>query len=126
MPAVHDDEVELAKAILTGVRRRPRQSFGDYYGPEGGSCALGAAYEGIHLLPRHVEGFHPRVWRLFDILENVSRSCPEGCRKHIPLAALIVHLNDDHHWTRERIAAWVQGAVADAPAAEEPPPAPGA
>jgi hypothetical protein len=22
-------------------------------------------------------------------------------------AALIVHLNDAHHWTRERIAAWV-------------------
>ena len=25
----------------------------------------------------------------------------------MPLGALIVHLNDAHHWTRERIAAWV-------------------
>jgi hypothetical protein len=25
----------------------------------------------------------------------------------VPLGALIVHLNDAHHWTRERIAAWV-------------------
>jgi len=25
----------------------------------------------------------------------------------LPLGALIVHLNDAHHWTRERIAAWV-------------------
>jgi hypothetical protein len=23
------------------------------------------------------------------------------------IGALIVHLNDAHHWTRERIAAWV-------------------
>jgi hypothetical protein len=27
---------------------------------------------------------------------------------------MILHLNDDHHWSRERIAAWV---------APEPPPA---
>lgn len=123
MPALHDDEVELANAIMAGVHRRPLQSFGDYYGPEGGSCALGAAYEGIILLPRHVERFHPKVWRLFHILEDVSRSCPEGCKKHIPIGALIVHLNDDHHWSRERIAEWVRGEVADGrttPRAAEP------
>jgi hypothetical protein len=122
MPTVHDDEVELAEAILTGVLRRPRQSFGAYFGPEGGSCALGAAYEGIHLLPRDVRGFRPRVWRLFDILENVSRVCPEGCRKRIPLAPMIVHLNDDHQWSRERIAQWVRhevGGVASAPEARK-------
>jgi hypothetical protein len=28
-------------------------------------------------------------------------------KKKLPLGALIVHLNDAHHWTRERIAAWV-------------------
>ena len=121
MPALHDDEIELANAILAGAHRRPLQSFGDYYGPEGGSCALGAAYEGIFLLPRHVERFHPKVWRVFDILENVSRSCPEGCKKHIPVGALIVHLNDDHHWTRERIAEWVRGEVADRRAADPKP-----
>ncbi|HSL23803.1 MAG TPA: hypothetical protein VK886_19880 [Vicinamibacterales bacterium] len=122
MPAVHDDEVELAKAILTGANRRPLQSFGEYFGPEGGSCALGAAYEGILLLPRHVEHFRPKVWRLFSILEDVSRSCPEGCRKHIPIGALIVHLNDDHHWSRERIAAWLQGEVTE-PKPDAAPPA---
>ena len=35
------------------------------------------------------------------------RSCPECSKKKLPLGALIVHLNDAHHWTRERIAAWV-------------------
>src|SRR2546427_2190697 len=32
---------------------------------------------------------------------------PECGKKKLPLGALIVHLNDAHHWTRERIAAWV-------------------
>jgi hypothetical protein len=32
---------------------------------------------------------------------------PECSKKKLPLGALIVHLNDAHHWTRERIAAWV-------------------
>jgi hypothetical protein len=32
---------------------------------------------------------------------------PECSKKKLPLGALIVHVNDAHHWTRERIAAWV-------------------
>ena len=127
-PAVHDDEAELAEAILTGAKRRPLQSFDAYYGDEGGSCALGAAYEGIYHLPNHVEGRRPRrMDRFFHCLENVSRWCPVGCRKHIPTGAMIVHLNDDHRWTREQIAAWVRGeepppAAASRDAAEEDPP----
>ena len=45
--------------------------------------------------------------RLFECLEGVVRTCPECSKKKLPLGALIVHLNDAHHWTRERIAAWV-------------------
>lgn len=108
MAAVQDEAAELAQAIMTGVSRRPVQSFGEYFGEDGGSDALGAAYEGIFLLPRDVRGFHPRVWRLFDLLENTARRCPAGCPKHLPIAALMVHLNDDHTWSRERIADWVR------------------
>jgi hypothetical protein len=35
------------------------------------------------------------------------RTCRECSKKKLALGALIVHLNDAHHWTRERIAAWV-------------------
>ena len=45
--------------------------------------------------------------RLFDCLEYTLRSCPLGCKKRLALGAMILHLNDDHHWTREAIAAWV-------------------
>ena len=37
----------------------------------------------------------------------MKRTCPECSKKKLPLGALIVHVNDAHHWTRERIAAWV-------------------
>lgn len=103
------DEAELAEAILIGTHRRPVQAFGTYFG-KGSSCALGAAYEGVYLLPRDSTDVMPRrLDRFFHCLENVSRRCPAGCRKQIPVAAMIVHLNDDHRWSRERVARWLRG-----------------
>ena len=116
-PTKHD-EIELAEAILTGIKRRPTQSFGSYFGPNGGSCALGAAYEGVYLLPNDAHEAMPRrLDRFFDCLENVSRRCPAGCKKQIPIGAMIVHLNDDHEWTREQVAGWLRG---DPVATEKP------
>jgi hypothetical protein len=113
MVAVDSDEAELARAILAGASRRKLQSFGTYYGPEGGSDALGAAYEGIYRLPENMAGERPkRLDRFFHCLENTSKRCPAGCKKHIQTAAMIVHLNDDHRWTREQIAEWLSEIVA--------------
>ena len=105
---VRHDETELAAAILHGVVGRPEQAFGSYFEGRRASCALGAAYEGMYLLPREAGGVRPvHLERLFDCLEYTLRNCPEGCKKRLTLAAMILHLNDDHHWTRERIAEWV-------------------
>jgi hypothetical protein len=118
VPPVRRDEGELAEAIRFGARRRSEQAFGEYYQGRHASCALGAAYEGIYRLPEEVGHLHPkRLERLFDCLESTIRACPEGCRKRLMLAAIIIHLNDDHHWDRERIASWVAG-----PAESEPKP----
>jgi hypothetical protein len=105
-----EDQLELAAAIAAGAERRPTQAFGEYYSEEGGSCALGAAYEGAYALPPdpHEAHIRPRLHRLFDCLENVRRRCPEGCKKRLPLNAIILHLNDDHHWTREQIVDWLK------------------
>ncbi len=45
----------------------------------------------------------------FDCLEGSVRKCPggDGCKKTLSLAAILVHLNDDHQWSREQIAAWL-------------------
>ena len=40
-------------------------------------------------------------------LDEVTKRCPAGCLKRLPLAAMIVHLNDDHRLTREQIAEWL-------------------
>lgn len=113
MPA-RDPAIEraLAEAIRSGADRRPEQAFGDYFYGRHASCALGAAYEGMYRLPDDMEGRRPTkdLEEYFDCLEGTVRPCPEhGCKKVITLAALIVHLNDDHRWSREAIAAWVAG-----------------
>jgi hypothetical protein len=108
---VRHDEAELAEAILSGALRRPEQAFGDYFEGRRASCALGAAYEGIYRLPREATGIRVHhLERLFDCLESTLRNCPEGCKKRLILGAMILHLNDDHRWTREQIAAWVAPA----------------
>jgi hypothetical protein len=119
---IRHDEQELAQAILDGAHARPDQAFGEYFEGRRASCALGAAYEGMYHLPLEATGIRPKhLERLFDCLENTLRSCPEGCKKRLALGAMILHLNDDHHWTREAIAKWV--APPDSPPAEAPPPA---
>ena len=121
---VRHDENELAAAIRFGAKRRPDQAFGEYYHGARASCALGAAYEGIYRLPEEVGQVRPkRLDRLFDCLEGTIRRCPEGCKKSLILAAMIIHLNDDHQWDRERIAVWVAGAVGPAPQPDATTPA---
>jgi hypothetical protein len=107
---VHDlreDERELAGAILEGSKRRTDQAFGDYYRAAATAPARSARpTRASTVCPDTADGVRPqRLDRLFECLEGVVRTCPECSKKKLPLGAL--HLNDAHHWTRERIAAWV-------------------
>ena len=106
------DQIELADAIAEGAQAPAKRRRSASTSPtQGGSCALGAAYEGAYALPRDPHEAHsirPRLDRLFDCLENVRRRCPEGCNKRLPLNSIILHLNDDHHWTREQIVDWLK------------------
>ncbi|MFP5380050.1 MAG: hypothetical protein ACLGHP_09945 [Vicinamibacteria bacterium] len=50
------------------------------------------------------------------------RKCPaDGCNKTLVLAALIVHLNDHHRWSREQIATWLEDEKANGRVAAPPP-----
>jgi hypothetical protein len=109
----HHGEKELAQFIRAGAKRRPDQAFGDYYRGRSASCALGAAYEGMYRLPDQAGGVRPTKdleW-FFDCLEGSVRRCPggDGCKKTLSLASILVHLNDDHKWSREQIATWLDG-----------------
>jgi len=57
------DQIALADAIAEGARRRPMQAFGEYFSDTGGSCALGAAYEGAYALPEEAHEVRPRLDR---------------------------------------------------------------
>jgi hypothetical protein len=122
------DEKELAAFIRAGAARRAEQAFGDYFKGKHASCALGAAYEGMYRLPDNADGTRPTKdleW-FFDCLEGTIRKCPaEACTKRLTLAAILVHLNDDHRWTREQIALWLEDEKANGRLVAKPgPPAP--
>jgi len=108
----HHGEKELAAFIRAGAERRPDQAYGDYYRGTSASCALGAAYEGMYRLPAEMSGGRPTSdldW-FFDCLEGSVRRCPaESCKKALSLASILVHLNDEHRWSREEIALWLEG-----------------
>ena len=60
---LENEQKELAEFIRAGSSRG-HQCFGSYFDEKGGSCALGAVYEGVYHLPRghgklvpdHLEG----------------------------------------------------------------------
>ncbi len=108
---VRSDEQELAKAIRTGAGCRPEQMFGAYFEGTRRSDALGSAYEAIYRLPPDATGIRPKgIYKFFACLDDRVRRCPEpGCGKQHFLDTLIIHLNDDHLWSRERIAAYIAG-----------------
>jgi hypothetical protein len=105
---LQSEQKELADFIRAGSTRGP-QCFGSYFDEKGGSCALGSVYEGVYHLPRdHGKLVPDHLERLFRCLDEVVKPCPhKACVKRLPLAPLIVHLNDDHRWTREQIADWL-------------------
>jgi hypothetical protein len=103
------EQKELAEFIRAGSSRGP-QCFGSYFDEKGGSCALGAVYEGVYHLPReHGKLVPDHLERLFRCLDEMTKRCPDQheCKKRLPLASMIVHLNDDHRWSREQIAEWL-------------------
>ena len=104
----------FSDAIFHGATLRP-QGFGGLF-PGELSCAIGAGVEAIFEIndPRYGK----QIRRLFPYLENAVHQCPEPQCQILNLARLdvgrmLAHLNDHHHWTRERIADWLRDEVED-------------
>lgn len=105
--------MKLSEAIRLGSMLRP-QGFGELCTERNGelaTCALGAAEEAaaeqFSGASDDTEG-EGDVYTIFATTLDKKRACP-ACKwvgrqavKHT-----IVHLNDDHLWTREQIADWV-------------------
>lgn len=97
--------MKLSEAIRLGAMLKP-QAFGDY--TDGiGTCAMGSAFEAIGITP-NAEESAPAEWLAFLARDH---ACPVCRRKQSGgdlIDGVIPHLNDDHRWTRERIADWVE------------------
>jgi hypothetical protein len=88
--------LKLSQAIMIGAKIRPQVKHRAF--AHGGSCALGAAFEGLHGKP-----WPERDWGIFpwsDVL------CDLGA--HQISGEQIMSLNDTNGWTREQIADWVE------------------
>src|SRR5688500_2999835 len=105
--------MRLSEAIRLGAMLRP-QGFGSLRGcnrQPGTSCALDAAAESLGLDLEVLDGSEPSHYRAivaqYPFL--ATQRCPE-CRLMCDSspAKVIWHLNDQHRWTREQIADWVE------------------
>jgi hypothetical protein len=108
MSNLHD----LAAAMRKGAALRP-QCFTTYFETDGtsgswvpvASCALGAAYEGkTGMVDWNLT--RNELLNLFPEAAGRGCICP-ACGALFTVAPLVTHLNDDHHWTREAIADWL-------------------
>ena len=105
--------MKLSEAIRLGAMLRP-QAFGHLF-RDGASCALGAAGEAAGIADIEAGGWAvgavaPPSWNPIATREADCPVCVHGfltLRKKHDAHAVIVHLNNDHRWTREQIADWV-------------------
>lgn len=103
--------MKLSDCMREGAKRSG-QAFGALQTVDGRTCAMGAAMLGGGMIIN--EQFGPWVpaiyelWSQFPWLRTVLADCPEcgpGWRETV--YGIAIHVNDNHHWTRERIADWL-------------------
>lgn len=117
--------MKISEAMRLGALLRP-QAFGDlrvskrrWFRRVESTCAFGAAMEAAGLKAKPIEatalGNGPRGKGLATVQIVVpetwsclllTSACPV-CASVDTVIRLIAHLNDEHRWTRERIADWV-------------------
>lgn len=108
----------FSEAIREGAKLRP-QAFGELVEGAGtgkvSTCAYAAGYEAITGEVFWVEKqLYDAVERLFPYMGQDAPVCPVGDCEERPVVDdewdvgdLLIHLNDDHQWTREEIADWL-------------------
>lgn len=109
--------MKLSEAIREGAKKRP-QAFGAYFKRDNNdilcSCALGAAYENLRDITRP-QGLSTEDYLIDSypwLADDINERCPtEDCSSLDADAKrldVVAHLNDEHKWTREAIADWLE------------------
>jgi hypothetical protein len=113
----------FGNAVREGASRRPQARYAHRSGLNGGTDAIGAAADAVGELERllKTQDYGP-LQKRWPVLTLRVR---HPLRKEIALVQSIVHsLNDQYGWTREAVAAFVDGldvAVESRPRLDAPP-----
>jgi hypothetical protein len=105
--------MRLSEAIRLGTLMTSQAFLALFTGDA--ACAWGAALLAVGATPERVRSAGLRRWPW---AFAVSVNCP-SCGRSRLICEVIVHLNDDHRRTREKIGAW----VAEIEPGDDPPPA---
>jgi hypothetical protein len=102
--------MKLSEAIRLGSALR-KQAF-DAYFVDSRSCAIGAAAEAMGCAYGDRPSAHMLLHHFPALLYTSTYPCGCNFEDQQGLVSLvetiIIHLNDRHHWTRERIATWIE------------------
>ena len=102
--------MKLSEAIRLGAMNRP-QGFYRLY-DQGRTCAMGAAAEAMGILDHenncYIDGHKSKIKHWTPVAMTMT-PCP-ACEEYgiDNMQRVMVHLNNDHRWSRERIADWVE------------------
>ena len=88
--------MKLSEAISLGAMLTP-QAIGSLVDARGGHCAWASALDAV--------GHSRNICEEWKWTERIIR-CP-ACQAPSLVSSTIAHLNDQHLWTRHRIAEWV-------------------
>jgi hypothetical protein len=111
----------LPAAIRAGLPHARHQGFETYQTRRGrriAACVLGTAHLGLHGRP-YARGMPPIGLALLAAFPELDAPWPTGTLRPcvcpvkagpvpVKLFHVVAHLNDDHRWTRERIADWLE------------------
>jgi hypothetical protein len=107
--------MKLSEALRLGAMLRPQQAYGALFNDSnGGTCALGAIADAVGLLDTENNKYYgpiPEPIRsLWRPVANVvcASACPQCGERAFGSDRVIVHLNNEHKWSRERIADWIE------------------
>jgi len=103
--------MKLSEAMRKGSKVM-RQKFGDWTDGNGGGCALTMTTVGAGLVPQNADTMRQLyathgLMNIFTVLQEKG-VVPCGCGHSIANFHAIIHLNDRHHWSAERIAGWIE------------------
>jgi hypothetical protein len=105
--------MQLSEAMILGSMLHP-QAFGEFIDEDGNACALQAVMDAVS---DEGELSDKKLEETFPILRNIPSGNLPRHRVKCPACIfpnrqsvknLIMHLNDGHEWTRERIAEHIQ------------------